>query len=317
MSQEVYELATVEAKLGPALSPMSRRTYAAAFMLFARWCMTQRIKALPTTPAVLAAYISHLAKKNYSRNTLRFRLAAIGHVNRAFGHPQPNLHADFQQIWEGIRRSRPPRVKTPKPLELVDLKRVLSFLSDDLRGLRDRALFLLGFFGLLTNFEICHLKREDITFDEFMIIEVRGVRARTVFVGPGRHPATCPIHAMRDWLEIGSIKTGYVFCQIDLHQKVHRTLISSSGVTNVLRKRLHQAGFRADDYRWQSLRSGYYLAAYDSNIDMELVARHAGIKDVAGLEARHFGQKRLWVDDQRSIDVNADHNSFSRRRKFE
>jgi site-specific recombinase XerC len=304
-------LAIAEQKLALCHSASTNTTYLVAFRLFLEWCARRKLKAVPATPAVLSAYIASLAKLNYKRSTIQFRLSAIGQVHLSLGFLAPNRSLEVRRTWRGIRRAHAARVDSAKPLTIEALRKIINILPNDLRGLRDRAILLVGFAGALTQTDLQLLTRRMITFDEFMILNLAGTRHRKVFIGPGLHPATCPVRAMQDWLEVANISKGPVFRSITVHGRLDSPLGNSS-LTYILRRRCVEAGLESGDYRIQSLRSGFYLSASENNVDIELIARHAGITDVVGLKKKHLDRRHGWIDDVRSID--SDESTYRVRR---
>jgi len=243
-----------------------------------------------------------LARLQYKRKTMEMRIAALAHVHRCLGYAEPNRTPAFRTIWNGIRRSRPADAVPRRPLTIKSIQRLMTVIPHDLRGLRDRAMILTGFAGAMMANELRSLTRKDIVFDENMIITVGEPRPRSIHIGPGLHPATCPVQAMREWLEVSDIHAGPVFRYITLHGELYDRPLAASSPRYILQRRCEQAGLRAEYYGMQSLRSGFYLTMAEQNVDIDIVARHAGVKDVEGLHERHFKRAYRWADAPRSID---------------
>jgi integrase len=75
-------------------------------------------------------------------------------------------------------------------------------------GLRDRAIVVLGFAGMLRRSEIAALNIADITFTEDgLVLAIRTSKTDTESVGaevqlpPGSHPDTDPVRVTRAWIE--------------------------------------------------------------------------------------------------------------------
>src|SRR5262245_52913591 len=97
---------------------------------------------------------------------------------------------------------------------LDSLRAMLATLPDDLSGLRDRAL-LLGFAGGFRRAALCALDRSDITFvPEGMDLIIRkdktdqAAQGREIAISYGKHRDTCPLCALRAWLDAAGISTG-------------------------------------------------------------------------------------------------------------
>jgi site-specific recombinase XerC len=116
---------------------------------------------------------------------------------------------------------RPPDQKEAVFAE--DLMRMVETLDHGLRGLRDRAILLIGFAGGLRRSEITGLdcgpdQTEEGGWIEFLdqgvIIRVRGKTGwREVEIGRGSSDPTCPV-ALQTWLKLGRIAHGPLFRRI-------------------------------------------------------------------------------------------------------
>ena len=99
---------------------------------------------------------------------------------------------------------------------------MIAELPRDLRGARDRALLLEGFAGGFRRSELAALLVEDLETTPDGLI-VRLGRSKTDQEGQGRpvalpygsDPETCPVRALRSWLDKAGITAGPVFRAID------------------------------------------------------------------------------------------------------
>jgi site-specific recombinase XerC len=88
--------------------------------------------------------------------------------------------------------------------------------ADNARGLRDRALLLLGFAGAFRRSELVALNLEDLEFCEHGLrVTIR--KSKTDQEGDGvtiavaRGSFACPANAVRDWVEMARITHGPIF----------------------------------------------------------------------------------------------------------
>jgi site-specific recombinase XerC len=87
---------------------------------------------------------------------------------------------------------------------------------------RDRALLLIGFASAFRRAELVGLDIDDLEFNHGGLV-VHLQRSKTDQTGKGRDlgipsgstPATCPVRAMKDWLELLKTDNGPVFRVID------------------------------------------------------------------------------------------------------
>jgi site-specific recombinase XerD len=305
-------LLRVDQGLSSTLRPLSRQTYLILARHYITWCVEHKLIPFPAETRVFGGYIAALAQLNYKIATLQTRISAIAHIHRALGYREPSRTAEFQRIWKGIRRSRPVKPRSRQPLSIEELRNVIHQIPHDLRGLRDRAIILTAFAGALMPNELRYLQHKDVRFDEFMWLRIGEPRQRQVSIGPGLRPATCPVHAMREWLEVAQIERGYVFREINVHGNLQQKQLGSGAIRYIILKRFVAAGLDAAQYGTQSLRSGFYKEAALSGLGIEFVAKHAGIRSVDYLDRAHFKPALRWSDPRRSIDEQKPH--WRRRR---
>ena len=83
----------------------TRASYRSAWKAFAQWAGAGAALAMPASPALVAAYLSHLAKERHLLVVyVRFHRAALAAIHKANGHADPIDN-------EGVRRA----LKVPPP----------------------------------------------------------------------------------------------------------------------------------------------------------------------------------------------------------
>jgi integrase len=128
-----------------------------------------------------------------------------------------------------------------------------------LRGLRDRAMLLLGFAGGLRRSEIVGLdcgrdQTEDgrgwIEFfpDKGLLVTLRGKTGwREVEVGRGSSDATCPVVALETWLSLARIAHGPLFRRVTGQgKKVGAERLNDQEVARLVKRTALAAGVRGD-----------------------------------------------------------------------
>jgi hypothetical protein len=151
-------------------------------------------------------------------NTLKLRAAAIRFLHRAAGLPSPTDTAEVSETMAGIRRDAPnPQKKLAATLAV--LRELLAPIPDDVRGLRDRALLLVGFAGALRRSELAailfsDLERTDQGF-QLTLKRSKGAQTDAVLVPlPYGKTELCPVRALARWLDAAAITAGPVFRRI-------------------------------------------------------------------------------------------------------
>lgn len=122
-----------------------------AWAHFDAWCRSKDVDpdALPLNPVLVAAYLGALAK-SHGASALRSRVAAIAYHHRRRGFTFLPTHPVIRETLGGIRRSHPRKGRPAAALCSQEVKQLLDVCPTDLAGLRDRALFLVGFSALQT-----------------------------------------------------------------------------------------------------------------------------------------------------------------------
>ena len=93
----------------------------------------------------------------------------------------------------------------------------------------------------------------------------------------GRHEATCPIRALRRWLEAAAIKSGPVFRKVNKGCRVEARRLSEDAVRQILLRRAAQGGIKgtlAEPVSPHGLRAGFVTTAYRNGVPDEEIMGH-------------------------------------------
>lgn len=268
-----------------ASSANTRRAYSSDWKHFASWCRRQGLDPLPPDPRVVGLYVTACAsgtaggQKANAVSTIERRLSSL-----AWNYAQRGLSLDRKDrhvatVMAGIRNrhAAPPRQK--EAILPDDLRAMLETLDrGTLRGLRDRAILLIGFAGGLRRSEIVGLdcgrdQSEDgrgwvDLLDEGIIVTLRGKTGwREVEIGRGSSDATCPLIALRNWMSLARIANGPLFRRISAGAGAGRSVaaerLDDRHVARLVKRTALAAGIRGElgEAEREKLFSGHSLRA--------------------------------------------------------
>jgi site-specific recombinase XerD len=271
-------------------SAATRRAYRSDFDLFRAWCEAKHVAALPAEAKIVAAFLAAEANRGVKSSTIGRRLAAIRYAHKLAGHEPPTNSEAVKATLRGIRRAAgsAPARKAPATADRIVV--MVNKAGSDTKGLRDRALLLLGFAGAFRRSELVALNVEDLQFcDAGLRVTIRqsktdqeGVGA-TIGIVSGS--TACPVDAVRAWIETGRIAEGPLFRPVTRKGKVSRHRLSGRAVAELVKTYARRAGLKAADFSGHSLRAGFLTsaAAHGASIfKMMDVSRHKSVETLQG-----------------------------------
>ena len=171
----VAELASaVEKNVEAAKAPNTKRAYQGDWSRFEAWCSEHGVQPLPASPAAVAAYATWLGERGKKVSTIQRAVTAISQAHGLAEKPSPTSNERVRTVLKGIRRRLGTAQRKAKPLLPLDIRAAFAKMSDDIRGLRDRALVAVGFCGAFRRHELAALEVEDIEHsDDGLVITIR------------------------------------------------------------------------------------------------------------------------------------------------
>ena len=167
---------------------------------------------------------------------------------------------------------------------------MVAQVGTDLKGLRDRAILLLGFAGAFRRSELTALNIDDLQFcDAGFRVTIR--KSKTDQEGLGstiaiaRGSIACPVEAVRTWQSAAGIVGGPLFRPVTRTGKTSDRRLSARAVAEVVKAYARRAGLKATEFSGHSLRSGFLTSAAArgaSIFKMMDVSRHKSVETLRG-----------------------------------
>ncbi|MBW6425886.1 site-specific integrase [Rhizobium sp. XQZ8] len=298
-----------------ASSANTRRAYASDWKHFSAWCRRSGLAPLPPHPQTVGLYITACASgaaergmKANSVSTIERRLSSLSwnYAQRGLSLDRKDRH--IATVLSGIRKSH---ARPPVQKEAVLAEDIIAMIETldrgTLRGLRDRAMLLIGYAGGLRRSEIVGLdlkadQSEDgrgwiEILDEGMLVTLRGKTGwREVEVGRGSSDATCPVVAVETWIKFSKLAHGPLFRRVTGRGKaVGSERLNDKEVARLVKRAAMAAGVRGDlseierafKFSGHSLRAGL---ASSAEVDERYIQKQLG--HVSAEMTRRYQRRR-------------------------
>ena len=303
-----------------SLSANTDRNYRADVCGFWEWCKVHKKPFLPCTAVDLCEFLAEHSDE-YSTATLNRWAASVSWMHREGGYlgaKNPRLDARVAETLKMIARKKKGQgTNQAKELTIEDIQRLVTECGKDphqFKGLRDRALILLGFSSALrvsnlVTVEVSHLSWviEGIELDIPSSKTDQEGKGHTVLIPKGEVPATCPVTAVKAWLNAAKIRDGAVFRRVfksskDPVKKMIGEGISTRAVSSILQDRLKALGYENwKDYSSHSFRSGWATTAARAGVSMQAIMSQGNWSSAT--TAMRYIRKGVRWSDQKPIGL--------------
>jgi integrase len=173
----------------------------------------------------------------------------------------------------------------------VLLRQMCEHTAGDLLGLRDRALLLVGFAGAFRRSELVRLRYEDARFSaDGVAITVQRSKTdqegegQTIGIPYGSRLETCPVRALREWLDRARITQGFLFTAIGRWgREAGAEPITDHQLARMIKRRARAVGLDPAMFSGHSLRSGLATSAAEGGASERSImeqTRHRSVKQV-------------------------------------
>jgi integrase len=230
----------------------------------------------------VAPFLASERGRGLTPETLKLRRAAIRYLHRAADCPLPTDDVAASETLAGIRRQAARQGETPRKKVAATagtFRQILAPIPDDLRGLRDRAVLLVGFAGALRRSELAAVRAEQLEKSErglrLTLPQTKGSQTDAVTVLlPYGQTELCPVRALAAWQEAAGITAGPPFRRISLAKQARpgappslphlgTTAITPWAVAAIVKARAAAAGFAGRDFGGHSLKRGALTTGMD------------------------------------------------------
>lgn len=288
------QAAQTAAQLGKAAkSANTRKAYDSDWRAFRAWCAENHLTALPATPATVGLYIAAIGAGVGARSpsTIERALAGIAHKHRMQGLPFDRRHPAIADVLAGLKRTRRRPVQQKAALTPDLMRKLLEACGEDLTGLRDRAILLLGYNGALRRSELVgvdveHMKESRDGLLLMLPWSKSDQEGEGTVLGIPRasHADLCPVQAIKEWRHYAEIDDGPLFRRINRWGTVEFDRLSDRSIALIIKMRAKAAGFTVKDVAalaGHSLRAGFVTTAYEKDVQEAATQRHARHKNVS------------------------------------
>lgn len=280
--------------LRASLSDNSRRAYRSDLNHFLEWGGT-----IPASPEMVAQYLAAHGEL-HAIATLARRLVSIAKAHTTQGMPSPTDTELVRATLRGIRHTHGSAQRQVAPAVKEDVLAMVAGLHG-MKGVRDKALLLIGFAGAFRRSELVSLTVADIEqAKQGLVVHLR--RSKTDQDGRGRkvaipfaRGAVCPVVALQEWLEASEILEGAIFRPVNRHGVIADVALSAQAVALVVKERARVVGLDPERYAGHSLRAGLVTSAAQLGVSSWKIRQQTGHASDAML-SRYIREANIFVD---------------------
>ena len=212
-----------------AFADNTLRAYRADFKVFSVWCADNEIDPLSASATEIANFVTTQAEHRTTA-TIRRRIASISTLLKLNSYPDPTGSPEVILALKRIHRQKGRAQKQAPPLTRDILEQLIAVTEQDLVGMRDRVLLMLGYETMRRRSELCNFRFEDI---EYLTQEKVGIWLRfskTDQFGQGRFIPISPALAavIENWRITLKVNGGYILREVTKTGRVQTNMRPSS-----------------------------------------------------------------------------------------
>jgi integrase len=278
---------TVDRLKNSAISENTLRAYYSDWKRFCQFCGGIRKPALPAESETITAYIAWLVSLRKRYSTIRRHLTSIGRIHELKHAKNPVKDPQVEIVLSGAARETGAAPRAATPITWPLLTRLVDNCPPSVIGIRNAALFLIGWSAALRRSEIASMKWEDITFSD-LGVTIHLPRSKTDPTGLGYdlaipysgHKKYCPVVRLKQWQERIRRYTGVVFTRLGkggeafyFYSDVLGKKLSDKSISNIIKQGIYEIGEDPRKYSGHSLRRGFATECGRMGIPERLIQR--------------------------------------------
>lgn len=223
-------------KIEGAYAPATIRAYKSNFENFIKYCEEINQEALPASSETVVSFIKSISDGRLKSSSIRMAVASIASIHKLnrLNDPvnDPDVKLEMRRMHRHLGRASSQAYGINKGL----LDKMIAVTSDDLRGIRDKALLSLAYDTLCRRGEIVSLDVEDIVYTNNQIkiclrkskTDQNGI-GRTLEINNGTK-----IHLLK-WIKKSKIIRGKLFRGIKNNNEIS-TCLNKAQINKIFKK---------------------------------------------------------------------------------
>jgi len=231
---------TIE-KIDGAYSPATIRAYRVDFGDFIKFCDAIDDVALPASPQSIVEFIIKLTNSGRSSASIRRAIAGIASIHKLNRFSDPTKDPDVMLEMRRMHRKLGRASNQALGVTADMLEKLLNATENNIKGIRDRALLLVGYDTLCRRSELVSLRIEDVRTKVINGLESTTIllrKSKTDQDANGRwlHLSKRTQIALDEWLEKLSEDKGQLFRGVNRGDRITQSL--GSGQVNRIYKKI-------------------------------------------------------------------------------
>ena len=230
---------TVE-KIEGAYAPSTIRAYKSNFENFIRFCDENNKPSLPASSEIVSSYIKKLSN-HLKSSSIKIAVASIAALHNLNSLNDPTQHPDVKIEMRRMYRTLGRYAKQAYGINKDLLDKMVAATDNSLRGIRDRAILLVGYDSLCRRSELVSIEFEDVLVNEkdgSVKLKLRKSKTDPHGAGKNLYLSSEAQKAIKEWIDKSKISSGKIFKSITATGKIRENL--NSAQINRIYKKLAQ-----------------------------------------------------------------------------